>query len=113
MRNEVTDKAAERAHRRMPAVEICADANALYLSAKVPGLAATSTRVTVEDGVLTVRGRVQQPEPAGAVTECARRFALRDPARYDTAQISANLRHGVLQGSGSPSEQLLSRATFR
>lgn len=85
--------AAQRVFRRTPEVEVFEDDQALFLSADVPGVAAGSVEVSLDDDVLSVSARAEQD---GVTTEFARRFTLREPSRYDATQISATLRHGVL-----------------
>jgi HSP20 family protein len=76
-----------------PAVEIVEDDQAVYVEADLPGVSPDTVEVALDDGYLTVAGRV-----TGASTERAyrRRFALNDPSQFDTDHISAELRHGVL-----------------
>lgn len=85
--------APQRVFRRTPEVEVFEDDQALFLSADVPGVEPGQVDVSLDDGVLSVTARC---EHAGVVTEFARQFTLREPARYDAEQISATLRHGVL-----------------
>ncbi len=49
---------------------------------------------------MTLHARAEHGERTGGtrtVTEFARRFTLREPERYDAEQVSATLRHGVLE----------------
>lgn len=88
-----TAPASQRVFRRTPEVEVYEDDQALFLSADVPGVAAGGVEVSLDDGVLNVTARAER---GGVTTEYARRFTLREPSRYDAEQISATLRHGVL-----------------
>ena len=89
---------AETVFHRTPDLEIVEDAQALWVSADVPGVAAPGdAEVALDDGVLTVRGHARQGTNGGAtVTEFTRRLTLREPARYDGEHVEATLRHGVL-----------------
>jgi HSP20 family protein len=92
--------APERVFRRTPEVEIYEDEQALFVSADVPGVAPGNVDVSLEGGVLTLHARAEHGEHNGGtrtVTEFARRFTLREPERYDAEQVSATLRHGVLE----------------
>ena len=88
---------AERVYRRTPEVEIFEDEQALYVSADVPGVEPGNLEVSLDEGVLSVAARAEQRGDAGVATEFRRRFTLREPSRYDAEQISATLRHGVLE----------------
>lgn len=95
--NNAAAAGAETVFRRTPDLEIVEDAQALWVSADVPGVAPGDAEVALDDGVLTVRGHARQGTNGGAtVTEFIRRLTLREPARYDAERIEATLRHGVL-----------------
>ncbi len=88
----------QRVYRRTPEVEIFEDEQALFVSADVPGVDPGRIDVALDEGVLSVTARVEQPEgDASVATEFTRRFTLRDPSRYDADQISATVRNGVLE----------------
>lgn len=92
-----TGPAPEKLFRRTPDVEIVEDPQALCIEADMPGVAPGDVEVGLDDGVLTIRGRARHRTNGSAiVTEFARRFSLREPARYDTEQIHATLRNGTL-----------------
>jgi HSP20 family protein len=97
---DIQTSAPERVFRRTPEVEIYEDEQALFVSADVPGVAPGNVDVALEGGVLTLHARAEHGEHNGGtrtVTEFARRFTLREPERYDAEQVSATLRHGVLE----------------
>jgi HSP20 family protein len=82
-----------------PAVEVFEDEHALTVTADVPGVAPGDAEVSLDDGYLTVVGRLGSTPNGGAKRALAyrRRFALSDPARFDPEHITAVLRHGVLE----------------
>ncbi|HEX9671828.1 MAG TPA: Hsp20/alpha crystallin family protein [Burkholderiales bacterium] len=92
-------QAPERVFRRTPEIEIVEDDQALWISAELPGVVPGDVEVSVEDGVLTLHGRVRQGSNGHAtvVTEFARQLTLREPTRYDGERIEAVMRHGVLE----------------
>ncbi|MDX2170529.1 MAG: Hsp20/alpha crystallin family protein [Deltaproteobacteria bacterium] len=88
----------ERVFRRTPELEIVEDDQALYVAADLPGVAPGDVEVSLNDGVLALRGRARQGSNGSTiVTEFVRQLTLRDPARYAGEQIDAVLRHGVLE----------------
>ncbi|MGH7788246.1 MAG: Hsp20/alpha crystallin family protein [Candidatus Binatia bacterium] len=98
---ETAQPTPEQVYVRTPEVEIFENDEALWVSADMPGVAPGNVDVSLDDGTLTVDGRVADSDRAGAEPRTARhfrrRFALRDPNRFDTEHISAVLRHGVLE----------------
>ncbi len=94
----VTRREPSRIEHRRPEVEIFEDEQALCVSADVPGVEAGHVTVSLENGVLSLTARAETTRGADTfTTEFARRFALREPSRYDVDRISATLRHGVLE----------------
>lgn len=91
--------APEQVYVRTPEVEIFENDEALWVSADMPGVAPGNVDVSLDDGTLTVDGRVADSPTSEPKTarHFRRRFALRDPSRFDTEHISAVLRHGVLE----------------
>jgi HSP20 family molecular chaperone IbpA len=91
--------APEQVYVRTPEVEIFENDEALWVSADMPGVAPGNVDVSLDDGTLTVDGRVADSDRAEPKTarHFRRRFALRDLNRFDTEHISAVLRHGVLE----------------
>src|SRR5262249_27318168 len=79
-----------------PPVEIFEDDQALWVSADVPGLAPADVNVALDNGRLTLTGRVAKTDRSPERTY-RRSFTLVDPARFDTDHITAVLRHGVLE----------------
>ncbi|MEO8605727.1 MAG: Hsp20/alpha crystallin family protein [bacterium] len=89
---------AERVFRRTPEVEIFEDDQALWVSADVPGVSGDDVNVSIDDGVLTLRGRARRGSNGNTVvTEFVRQLTLREPSRYDADQVNAVLRNGVLE----------------
>jgi HSP20 family protein len=91
-------KPAERVFRRTPDVDVFEDEQALWVSADVPGVGAGDAEVSIEDGVLTLRGRARHGSNGHTiVTEFVRQLSLREPSRYDANGVNAVLRNGVLE----------------
>jgi HSP20 family protein len=80
-------------------VDVFEDDLALCIAADLPGVAPGHAEVSLDDGYLTVIGRVESGTNGAAHVTHAyrRRFALSDPTRFDTEHISAVLRLGVLE----------------
>jgi len=74
-----------------PAVEIVEDDQAVYVEADLPGVSPDTVEVALDEGYLTVAGRMSDGERG-----YRRRFALSDPSQFDTEHISAEFRNGVL-----------------
>jgi len=93
-----TQVPAERVFRRTPEIEIFEDEQALWVSADVPGVAGGDAEVSIDDGVLTLRGRARRGSNGNTiVTEFVRQLTLREPGRYNAEQVNAVLRNGVLE----------------
>jgi HSP20 family protein len=90
---------------RTPAVEVFEDDQSLWVSADLPGVAAADLEVTVDDGVLSVLGRIGGSDDAPVRHAFRRQFTLTDPNRFDAEKIEAVLRHGVLDLRLPKSEQ--------
>lgn len=98
--NEVVSNAArERVDYWTPDVEIVEDEQALTVTADLPGVAPGNVDVSLNEGELTLTGRVERGTNGAAtvVRTYRRRFALSDRSRFDTDHISAVLRNGVLE----------------
>jgi HSP20 family molecular chaperone IbpA len=84
----------------VPAVDIYETDNELTLVADVPGVEKDGLDIRIEDGVLTVHGRVPRRERENATSaeydllEYFRQFRL--GSVVDPAHIRAELKHGVL-----------------
>ena len=86
-----------------PRVDIVESEDALEVLADMPGVTPESVEVTLEQGVLSVRGRADVPVPAGLAPlyleyepgDYARRFTLSDAV--DPGGIEAQVRGGVLR----------------
>jgi HSP20 family molecular chaperone IbpA len=89
----------------VPDVDICEDADAMYLWADMPGVATDQVTVNLADDTLHLEGRVSLDEYAGVtpvyteynIGDYVRRFALPDGGRYDRDGITARLVNGVLE----------------
>src|SRR4029453_13900373 len=84
-----------------PAVDLCETADALIVTAELPGLARDQVRIEGEDGRITLQGRRDARVPCEQYHqverghgEFSRTFAL--PASVEVEQISADLRDRVL-----------------
>ena len=86
----------------LPRVDIVETGDALEILADMPGVARDGVEVTLEQRVLTVRGRAEVPAPEGMAPlyleyepgDYERVFALSDAV--DPAGIEARVRGGVL-----------------
>ena len=98
------DTAANQEHEWMPAVDIHEEDNCYVLTADIPGVNRKDVEITLEDGVLTVKGERQSE--TGIVEEGYRRreriqgrfvrqFNL--PETVDTTNISAKAEDGILK----------------
>ncbi|HEX6928803.1 MAG TPA: Hsp20/alpha crystallin family protein [Gammaproteobacteria bacterium] len=88
----------------MPAVDVTEEENRYVLHADVPGVDPKDIEITLENGVLTLRGRRETTRNNGhqgyrrverTVGSFFRRFTLPDTA--DAEKISAESKHGVLE----------------
>ncbi|MEZ5543137.1 MAG: Hsp20/alpha crystallin family protein [Pseudomonadota bacterium] len=95
---------AKEARGWVPTVDIREEDNRFVLFADIPGVARTDIDISLEDGVLTVKGERQRPsaDAAGGWRHrerrhggFLRRFTL--PDSVDSASISATVKDGVLQ----------------
>jgi HSP20 family protein len=84
-----------------PAVDLCETADALIVTAELPGLSRDQVRIEVQDGRITLQGRRDARVPCEQYHqverghgEFSRTFAL--PATVEVEHISADLRDGVL-----------------
>jgi HSP20 family protein len=111
---ELTPKAKQEAEAReraragryfVPDVDICEDAEAMYLWADMPGVASDQVTVHLADDTLHLEGRVSLEEYSGVtpvyteynVGDYVRRFTIPDGNRYDRDGITARLVNGVLE----------------
>ncbi|HEX7047900.1 MAG TPA: Hsp20/alpha crystallin family protein [Gammaproteobacteria bacterium] len=88
----------------MPAVDVTEEENRYVLHADVPGVNAKDIEITLENGILTIRGRREATRNEGAQGyrrvermhgSFFRRFTLPDTA--DAEKISAQSKNGVLE----------------
>jgi HSP20 family protein len=84
-----------------PAVDLCETADALIVTAELPGLSRDQVRIEVQDGRITLQGRRDARVPCEQYHqverghgEFSRTFAL--PSSVEVEMISADLRDGVL-----------------
>jgi HSP20 family protein len=86
----------------VPPADVFETAEELVLVADMPGVKSVGLDVTIEENVLTIRGRPEaKPDPQGqalleefAVAEYYRAFQL--PADFDSRETRASLKQGVL-----------------
>ena len=82
-------------------MDLCETADALIVTAELPGLAREQVRIEVQDGRITLQGRRDARVPCEQYHqverghgEFSRSFAL--PSSVEVEHISADLRDGVL-----------------
>jgi len=88
-----------------PDVDIYEDANALWISADMPGVPQSSVTAELNENVLTLHGEVALAPYEGLqplyteynVGNFVRRFTLRNGAEFDASGITATMSHGVLE----------------
>ena len=104
MRTEnLSTTANDRAARQTPLVDIHEGPDGLVLEADLPGASEDGLTIELEENVLTLHARVDQPTPAGSkviheefrLVDFHRSFILGDDVDRD--RISAELKHGVLR----------------
>jgi HSP20 family protein len=77
--------------------------DAVVVMAELPGFKSDDVKVTVEQGMLTIRGERRDDAPEGYTTHRKERGAVRFsrtvalPARVETDDVQANLKNGVLE----------------
>ena len=86
-----------------PASEASGDGNAYVLSMELPGVSETDVELSVDDGVLTIRGEKKTQEEKKGDTWYfserqygAFRRSFRLPADADTQGVAADMKDGVL-----------------
>lgn len=87
---------------RTPVVHVRETAEAVLLDAELPGVKADQLQLSVNDGVLTLHGRVTPAERTGFQAlhreyddaDFRRAFTL--PDNVDAGAITANAKHGVV-----------------
>ncbi|MBA3684773.1 MAG: Hsp20/alpha crystallin family protein [Planctomycetes bacterium] len=97
----VSNEGTQR-RRRAPAVDIWEQDHALVVTADLPGCDEASVEITLEKGVLTLRGTPTSDYPEGFTlvygeyepAEYVRTFTL--PDEIDRSGVSAVVRNGVL-----------------
>jgi HSP20 family protein len=89
----------------MPAMEIIEKDNALVLAAELPGVNSKDVEITLEEGVLTIRGEkkeeFKESEPDARYHVWERRYgcfqrAFTLPRLIDAEKVSAKFENGVL-----------------
>lgn len=88
----------------VPALDVSETADAYVIEAAVPGMKPEALDVTIENGVLTIRGEIKQEteEKKRNYHRVERRFgtfsrSVTLPTRVNTDAIQARLEHGVLR----------------
>ncbi len=88
----------------VPRVDISEDTNNIYVHAELPGMTKDDVKVTVSEGVLTLRGEKKHEEKKEEKNyfrierrygEFARQFTL--PDNVSEADVAANFTNGVLE----------------
>ena len=88
----------------VPTIDVAEDEGAMTLMAEVPGMGREDLDVTVEDGVLTIRGEKKEEKTSEgtAFRRVERRFGqferrIRLPEHIDAEKIEATYKDGVLR----------------
>ena len=92
-----------RVRTRSPAVSITENDDSIILAVDLPGVPGDQAEVTVENGVLSIRGKVAPASRPGTsavhreyeALDFERAFTL--PEDADGSRVSATSRHGVLR----------------
>src|SRR5258706_14182687 len=88
----------------VPRVDISEDTNNIYVHAELPGLSSGDVKVTVTEGILTIRGEKKHEEKREDKNyfrierrygEFARQFTLPDNVKEE--EVNANFNNGVLE----------------
>jgi len=90
--------------RFMPAIDVSEDENSLTLTAEIPGMTKDELEVTVENGVLTLKGEKKEEETKEGkdYLRVERRYGqferrLRLPEYVDATKVEATYKDGVLR----------------
>jgi HSP20 family protein len=102
--SSMRSSAANQEHDWIPAVDIQEEDNRYLLTADIPGVKRSDLEITLEDGVLTVKGE-RKSETDGTEEVYRRRERIHGifvrqfnlPDTVDTANISASAEDGVLR----------------
>ena len=101
--NDLLTREAESTGAWVPAVDVMETKDGLQVVTELPGVSPDQVNVTVEQGILTIRGEKGQPRDEQAVHVhryersygvFQRSFQL--PSAVDADRIDAKLEHGVL-----------------
>jgi len=98
-----------------PAVDIVETAAGVVIHADMPGVDQSGVELTVDRGVLTIRGQTKQSAPAGyspvyqeySPAAYERRFTLSDAV--DGARVNASIANGVLRVEVAKAERAVPR----
>ncbi len=89
--------------RFLPAIDVAEEEDALTLTAEVPGMSRDDLEVTVDNGVLTLRGekKAQEVSQGADYRRVERRFGhferrIRLPDYVDAEKLEASYKNGVL-----------------
>ncbi|MBN2583039.1 MAG: Hsp20/alpha crystallin family protein [Planctomycetes bacterium] len=87
----------------LPPVDVMETADELVVTADMPGVAPENLDVTIEEGVLTLHGRIGQVEEPASRKTLQREFLTGDyyrqfrlPRDFSAEQINASLKAGVV-----------------
>jgi HSP20 family molecular chaperone IbpA len=105
-KQEIEESGAERTRSRrafVPRVDIYETNDAIVMTADMPGVGPESVDITLEQGVLTINGYVEEERPEGYTLTYAeygtgdyvRRFTLSN--QIDQDAIEATVKDGVLR----------------
>ncbi len=90
--------------RVVPAIDVTEDADGLTLTAEIPGMTKEDLEVTVDNGVLTLKGEKREEETTEGADyhRVERRYGhferrIRLPEYVDTEKIHATYQDGVLK----------------
>ncbi len=106
-----------RTGRFIPAVDVTEDENSVVLTAEVPGMEKEDLEVSIDNGVLTLRGEKKEEDVAeeAGYHRVERRFGqferrLRLPDYVDTEKVDASYENGVLKLTLSKTETARARS---
>jgi len=114
--NQLNDDASVATANWAPSVDICEDDNGFTLLADIPGVAPDDIDISMEKGVLTIKGERQSENTEESKNfrrvervsgQFYRRFTLPDSA--DADKIEAKSEHGVLRITIPKQEVAVSR----
>jgi HSP20 family protein len=99
---EARGRLLRKAPAGWPAINVFETKDSFVVKAEVPGLAESDVAVSVEDGVLVVRGERKSQSPEGYTVHLRERApvafsrSVTLPARVDAEGVTATLKEGLL-----------------